>query len=349
MSGLRVVAVDVTSTEPAQEAVLHGGVEVHNASQRERWGDGGRLTSIEHERSEAADETSASSAYAVLDGPDEAGPVVGWATVDVPLRDNPDLAWLHLVVHPEHRRRGAAGLLLGAAEDVARDARRILVGSSSVPVGQDDPAEPLAARHGYVVGQEIHRNTMELTRDEAERARLEALAAGGGTGPDGSPYRVDVALDAPPEHWWAGMAEQYRRISTDAPAGDIPYGEEDWDADRVRAKTARALAAGAHLAWAAAFAPDGTMVALTEIETNPTDPATAQQDTTLVLREHRGHRLGLRVKAANALQVLDRLPQVRRVTTWNAVDNGPMIATNTALGYRATGRVRQWTKDLRTT
>lgn len=345
MSGLRVVPVDVASTDPAQEALLRGGVEVHNVSQRERWGDTGRLTSVEHERSEAADETSASSAYVVLDGPGGDAPVVGWATVDVPLRDNPDLAWLHLVVHPGHRRRGAASLLLAAAEQVARDHRRILVGSSSVPVGQDDPAEPVAARHGYVVGQEIHRNTLELTRDDAERTRLEALAAGG----DGASYGIEVALDTPPEHWWAGMAEQYRRISTDAPAGDIPYGEEDWDADRVRDKTARALATGAHLVWAAAFAPDGTMVALTEVETNPTDPATAQQDTTLVLREHRSHRLGLRVKAANALQLRDRLPEVARVQTWNAVDNGPMIATNTALGYRTTGRVRQWTKDLRPT
>ncbi len=184
---------------------------------------------------------------------------------------------------------------------------------------------------------------MELTHDEAERARLEALAEATG----GSPYGVEVALDEPPEHWWAGMAEQYRRISTDAPAGDIPYAEEDWDADRVRAKTARALATGAHLAWAAAFAPDGTMVALTEVETNPAEPAVAQQDTTLVLREHRGHRLGLRVKAANALQVLARLPEVTAVTTWNAVDNHPMMATNEALGYVTTGRVRQWTKDLR--
>ena len=344
MSALRVVALDVLSTDPVQEAWLAGGVAVHNAHHRDRWGDGGRPTSLEHERSAAADETSTTTAYVVLDGPDGRDErVVGYASVAVPLRDNPDLAWLSLVVHPDHRRRGAATLLLTAVEGVAADAGRVLVGSSSVPVGQDDPAEPVAARHGYAVGQEIHRNTMELTRDDAERARLEGLAAAA----DGSPYGVGVALDEPPEHWWVGMAEQYRRISTDAPAGDVPYGEEDWDADRVRAKTARALASGAHLAWAAAFAPDGTMVALTEVETNPTDPATAQQDTTLVLREHRGHRLGLRVKAANALQVLDRLPQVRRVTTWNAVDNGPMIATNTALGYRTTGRVRQWTKDLR--
>jgi len=46
-----------------------------------------------------------------------------------------------------------------------------------------------------------------------------------------------------------------------------------------------------------------------------------------VAREHRGHRLGLRLKLAMLDLLADREPQVRHILTSNAETNGPMIGS----------------------
>lgn len=67
-------------------------------------------------------------------------------------------------------------------------------------------------------------------------------------------------------------------------------------------------------------------------------PATASvhawyQHDTLVHGDHRGHRLGMLVKAAN-LQALERRDATAVVRTWNATENTHMLAVNEALGFR---------------
>ena len=52
------------------------------------------------------------------------------------------------------------------------------------------------------------------------------------------------------------------------------------------------------------------------------------------MRAHRGHRLGLRLKLAMADWLSAERPDVLATDTWNAEDNGPMIAVNEALGMR---------------
>ena len=57
------------------------------------------------------------------------------------------------------------------------------------------------------------------------------------------------------------------------------------------------------------------------------------QDDTLVLKEHRGHRLGMLLKVAN-LEFLQReRPGHPAVTTFNAAENEHMLAVNDALGF----------------
>ncbi len=63
-----------------------------------------------------------------------------------------------------------------------------------------------------------------------------------------------------------------------------------------------------------------------------------------MLREHRGHGLGLRLKAANALAVMRDLPMVPSVRTWNADDNVHMLAVNRELGFQVEGYSREWQK-----
>ena len=60
--------------------------------------------------------------------------------------------------------------------------------------------------------------------------------------------------------------------------------------------------------------------------------------------EHRGHRLGWWMKAANAGHVLTERPTVRRVHTWNAGENRWMLQINEALGVRHRSPAACWQK-----
>jgi hypothetical protein len=78
-------------------------------------------------------------------------------------------------------------------------------------------------------------------------------------------------------------------------------------------------------------------------------PDLAFQWDTLVLKEHRGARLGAAVKAANLRALVERVPALRRVTTYNAASNAPMLRVNFAMGYHPVLRTTCWQRRLETT
>ena len=67
-------------------------------------------------------------------------------------------------------------------------------------------------------------------------------------------------------------------------------------------------------------------------------PTLAYQHDTRVVRAHRGHRLGLLLKADMMRWLAVAEPQVESIDTWNAETNQHMIEVNERLGYRARGR-----------
>jgi hypothetical protein len=71
----------------------------------------------------------------------------------------------------------------------------------------------------------------------------------------------------------------------------------------------------------------------------------AQEDTTVV-RDHRGHRLGLLLKADLCRWLLAVEPQLRTLDTWNAESNDHMVGVNERLGYRAVGRALEFQRRL---
>ncbi|TAL24479.1 MAG: hypothetical protein EPN99_02770 [Frankiales bacterium] len=75
-------------------------------------------------------------------------------------------------------------------------------------------------------------------------------------------------------------------------------------------------------------------------------PERVYQWDTLVLKEHRGHRLGTLVKLACLQRVAEEVPQARVISTWNAAENAPMIRVNDALGARVNGQLVNWQKRL---
>ena len=121
--------------------------------------------------------------------------------------------------------------------------------------------------------------------------------------------------------------------------------EERWDAERIREYEASHVARGRTVLSAGAVR-DGRLVAFTDLQVPLAQPERAHQGGTLVLREHRGHRLGALVKAAVLRELAATLPTVRRISTYNSETNTPMLAVNEALGFRPAGQLSTWSMRL---
>ena len=349
--GVQIVALD--PLDPGSRELAEQWVGVHSADQVARLGEGATTFPLVDVQRVYRSVDEVRQAFAAVDGLRCVGSLeVRWSR-----HDNPHQALVWLSVHPDHTRQGVGSALLSHAEQVALVANRhVLVASSEAPYDGPGPAVPFAAAHGYQLARSSMRNLLRLPDDPRWRVGLAEILSGraAATGAHLSAdlgdhhvgYRVESALDLPPQAWYEGMAAVQSRLTTDAPAGELDPEPERWDPARMERTVTTLLDMGRRVATTTAFDASGAMVALTSLAVQTTPPDLALQNTTLVLREHRGHRLGLRVKAGNLLLVATHLPQVRRIRTWNAEDNAPMLAVNQALGYVPEGVERDWQKHL---
>ena len=264
------------------------------------------------------------------------GAVAGALRLILPLRDNGTVAILDLAVHPDHRRRGIGSALLAEALALAAAHGRTDVIADVDEPGPDRPGRAFALRQGWTCDLLETRRDLVLPVDEDRLAALEtqALAAG-------AAYDVVTWRDRTPDDLLEDRALLARRMTTDAPQGDLPVEEEDWDGARLREYEAASLARGRAVLSAGAVR-DGRLVAYTDLQIPLTHPERAQQAGTLVLREHRGHRLGARMKVAVLREVAAVFPSVRRISTYNSEGNRPMVAVNEALGFRPAGHISAW-------
>ncbi|YAL84704.1 GNAT family N-acetyltransferase [Dermacoccaceae bacterium W4C1] len=332
------VPVDAMSDDPIQRELFTGMVRVQNDSGAALFGDqhsGWTLDEVLARR-RGADWSFADRAVE-LDGR-----VVGMAALAMPLRDNTSLAMLMLHVDPEYRRRGVGSALLESGLAAAAESGRTTVQADTewTADGSDDAGTAFARPRGFVEAQTTVRSAMPLP---VPRERLTALADGVGI-EDAAAFAIEATWGMPPDEWLPELAQLKQRMSTDAPLGDTSGEEEDWDVERVAADLQWALDVGRRsLMVVARDLSTGGLVGFTYLHvTEAQDPTLAYQQDTLVLAEARGHRLGLRMKAAAALELMDEAPAVTRVRTWNAQENEPMLAVNRALGYQVEGYQRIW-------
>jgi GNAT superfamily N-acetyltransferase len=270
---------------------------------------------------------------------------VGVAELELPRHDNLHLAEARVAVLPDARRRGVGSALLAEVERVAGQHGRtsVLVAADEPPalLGRS-PGRAFAERHGYFQAQVEVRRDLPLPVDAHRAARLAAECAEHAQG-----YAVRTWRDRYPDDLVDAMAVLKQAMSTDAPVGDVDWQEEKWDAARLRQRELVVAAQGrTFFAAGAVHEGSGRLVAFTEVGIALDQPERAYQWETLVLAEHRGHRLGTLVKLACLRAIADASPATRYVSTWNAEENAPMIRVNDALGARANGALSLWQRRL---
>jgi GNAT superfamily N-acetyltransferase/RimJ/RimL family protein N-acetyltransferase len=261
---------------------------------------------------------------------DQYGSAAGWYRLHLPSRENLDQAGLDLVVHPAERQRGAGlALLRHAAGRATAHGRAVFNGGTRNGSAGEAFARSVGAKPGLVEVQRV----LDLGRlEKGKLARLRGpaeLAAAG--------YSLESWVGPIPEEFLGDVAALYDAMG-DAPR-DPEIAHEEWDAQRVRESINRRQHYGLRDYTLVARHDDtGELAALSEMAVDPADPGWGFQMNTVVIRKHRGHRLGLLTKIAMMELLATTEPQLERISTWNAEVNEHMIAVNEVIGYTVFGQ-----------
>lgn len=276
------------------------------------------------------------------------GRIVGFTDLYFPLKENRHFAYANAVVHPDHRRRGIGGALVTNLLDFTREAGRRNLNLDVLGTWEDGPkrseaGKRLLERLGFTLAlTEVNRYTDITALDPAVEQRLldEALAKS-------EDYETVVWHHRMPEELLAPIAKLNSIFFDEAPLGDLALEAQRMDAERMRQIEQRSLDRGLEVCGVVARPKGSTEVVANTVIGVPTEPGDiAHQWLTLVDPNHRGHRLGMRIKVANLRNLRRVRPQVKRIFTDNADVNAHMVAINDALGFRPIDAILEYQIDL---
>lgn len=344
----------------------HGMAEVERAVARETWG-------VEDTAYRAVDiqVSMASQRYArkvrlvavedSVSDDDAAGRVLGFGALALPTSANTHLAHLRLLVAPTADRDAVGRALLdemlvraraagrstvlyevefgpGTDGDADADGARewVTAASGKGRVAADLPGVRLARSLGFECALVERQSLLELPFEPGTLEAFEAEARAAA----GDAYRLHTWHGRIPEEWIDAYAALETALAADEPRGEQDVETDPWDAERVRAEDAHIAERGqSYVITAAEHVAGGELAGMTMLLYRLDDGAAefAHQESTVVLRAHRGHRLGMLVKTVNARALLAERPGVRRIWTWNNEENPYMLAINVALGFRPAG------------
>lgn len=368
LRGWRVLPIETPDSLDAPEAwPIHGSAAVRRAAELDRQGHDDLASRAPAILATLQMQTYRRNVEIVLVPDDVATPtaddVVGYGYASMPLTSNPHLAVVYIEVHPDHRGRGAGTALLAEVERIAADGGRTVLISWTEQIGEpelgspdalvpptgngrvraSEPCHRMALNRGYVLEQAERYSVLKLPVDPELLASLHDDAAARA----GSDYRLHTWAGSTPPDRIDQVAVLHTRMSTDAPSAGLALDEDPWDADRVRTADERLVRSGmGSLTTAVEHVPSGELAGYTRLEFPLDRPEAAFQEDTLVLAAHRGHRLGMLMKAHQLRALPQERPDVRRIHTWNAEENSYMLAINVALGFRPTGVAGSWQKRL---
>ncbi len=260
---------------------------------------------------------------------EEAGEAVGWAQINTSDYDNLDLALVRVWVHPEHRRRGLGTAAAELVLDRCRDLGRTLAGTD----WWESPALT-----GFTTALGFERRTVNVCRRQhlreldpglAESVYAEAVA-------HARDYELLRLRPPTPDDLLQAVSDITAAVN-DAPIDDLEFEDEVATPERVRAYEQVLMASGSPYRVVARHRATGELAGNTVAFVDRDDPRIGFQHDTAVAAAHRGHRLGLLLKADLMRWLAEAEPQLATLDTWNAASNAHMIGVNDRLGYRVVG------------
>jgi GNAT superfamily N-acetyltransferase len=287
------------------------------------------------------------------------GQIVARGIYETQPTEDAEAAWLQVQVHPDFRGLGIGTALSDRLEDIAAEAGKLRAivyaaskdapgerlepptGFGSVPIG--NPEVRFLLGRGYTLEQVERGSRLALPIDERELEERVA-AASAASGPD---YRLHTWTDRTPERWREDMAMLYTRMSTDAPSAGLEEPQDIWTVERLLdTEEKESSSPRSDLVAVVEHVPSGRLVGYTELSVPAEHDRPVSQEDTLVVKEHRGKRLGMLLKVGNLLHLQRKRPGHPAVLTFNAEENRHMLSVNEAIGFVPFAYEGGWKKVL---
>jgi GNAT superfamily N-acetyltransferase len=325
------VGWDIRKNDPDDDAVMRRVFAITHAAMLHERPDAPMWTELENTvEYREADPAELVESYGAFDGDQ----MVGCGLYALPLNDNTDKAFVLPWVEPERRGRGIGSALLEHMTQLAAEAgRTVLLSEAVYPFDRrdDHPYRHFADKHGFEVSLTQIRRELDLPVPED---RLQGWIDEARPRHDG--YRIEFHTGLLPDDLLPSFCDAMNQLIVDAPQGNVSFEPESMTPDELKKRHDNNIKAGRTVHHAIAIHESSNEVAAySTISATAGATRDLHQWGTLVRADHRGHRLGLAVKARALLDVQRIHPERTRISTTNAEDNEQMVAINVQMGYRA--------------
>ncbi|HEV2634664.1 MAG TPA: GNAT family N-acetyltransferase [Actinocrinis sp.] len=263
---------------------------------------------------------------AAFAGPAETEPV-GFAYVTMATKENVDSGDVLVLLRADQEQDPGAA----AAAALLAVARERLAAAGRAKLTVNVAADPAPGYAPLVLGPSVFTALfMTLDLAAADPRQLDSWAA---PGPANDAYRLVRWIDRCPDDLVESFAVATAAMD-DAPVEALELDHARLTVERIRAGEKFRTECGVQMHVVAAVAPAGEIAGTCLVSRYPDEPDNVGIATTSVLRGHRGHGLGLRIKADSTRWLRELYPETRWIYTFNNHTNEYMLAVNHRMGYQ---------------